>query len=89
MIRRIVEYIAADREVANAYIAELAAGEPVVESPEGRAAHKRAWAAEGELPSWLIPALDWLAGLLHARLYRKAWALEDALDQAKAEGSES
>jgi hypothetical protein len=87
MIRRIVEYVAADRDVAVAYIAELAAGVPVVESPEGRDAHERAYAAEDALPESLIPAVDWLAGLLHKRLYEQAWALEDQLDVADGSGS--
>jgi hypothetical protein len=78
VIRRVIEYVAADRALAKVYIADLEAGGS--ESAAWDAANTRAYDAEDALPSWLVRPTEWIAERINQRLYLRAWELEDALD---------
>ncbi|HEY3559699.1 MAG TPA: hypothetical protein VGL05_19655 [Kribbella sp.] len=83
MIRRIVEYVAADRDLARAYLADLAEGRysEQDQSPEYAAAHERVCVAEDELTPRQYNAADRITELVNKRLWVQIWDFEDDLER--------
>lgn len=83
MIRHIVEYIAADRALAKASLADLADGRyaEADESPEYAAAHERVCVTEDALSSREYVVAEWLSELVNKRLWVRIWDFEHELER--------
>lgn len=82
MIRRIVEYVAADRALADACMDDLADG-VVGDSPRWQAANDRATDAETALTAWLVRPADVLAAWWN----KPAWINVFDLQEQTVEGA--
>lgn len=91
MIRRIVEYVAADRELAKASLADLADGryEEADESPEYAAAHERVCVAEDALSPREYVAAEWVTERVSKRLWVRIWDFEGELERREIWRGES
>lgn len=82
MIRRITEYVKADRALAKATLVDLADGRYVEadESPEYAAAHERVCVAEDALSPRATAVAERVSELVNKRLWLRIWDFEEELE---------